>query len=133
MGTRSVTQFFDLANNGALVVSVYQLYDGYPSKVGKEVAEFCRTQVINGLPVGVNKDNTANGCTCLAAQFIAKFKTRVGGLYIQDGTDANFRYKVYAGYDESTRIEVFTYSDEQIFNGSAEEMLAWIEQQDTED
>jgi len=69
----------------------------------------------------------ANGMGCLAAQYVAKHKTRIGGLYLTSPND-------FQGYDYEVRlingkIEIKVLD---IFTGTPEELLEFEENQDEE-
>ena len=100
MGTRSKTSFIEKRGEKLThLVSVYQQYDGYIEGVGHEIAEYILSkQICNGIRLGIDTSNLANGFTCLIAQFIRDFKTDVGGLYIT--TEDNIQeYKFYGCVD----------------------------------
>lgn len=104
MGTRSVTRFIEiLDDNGKkeerVLCAIYQQYDGYLDGVGCEIAEFLQPiKMVNG--IGSDNENIANGIGCLAAQFIAKFKTRVGGLYMTSINDVQeYNYDILVGWE----------------------------------
>lgn len=90
MGTRSVITF---AENGVPICAVYQQFDGYIEGVGKELKDFLKSKpFVNG--IGDDED-VFNGAGCCIAQFIAKFKTRAGGLYVTKiGSGEEFNYFV---------------------------------------
>ena len=98
MGTRSLTYVYDENHNK--LCCMYRQMDGYPSGHGKELAEFLAPiTLINGLHTGMPK-NAANGMSCLAAQLIAHFKTRIGGIYLEPLTrgldcDQEYEYHVF--------------------------------------
>lgn len=126
MGTRSTIKFYD-GNSDAdskPLVCIYQQYDGYISGVGHGLANFLKGKtIINGIGQSQEMDKFANGMGCLAAQFIAQFKTKIGGLYI-DTLDASedYNYEVRLMDDKSLQIKV-----DDIFNGSPEELLEFEE------
>ena len=81
MGTRSITYIYD-ENNDPLI-ALYRQYDGYPSVTGSEIVDFLKQfKMVNGLALE-NKQKIANGMGCLAAQFVAHFKTEPGRFYLQ--------------------------------------------------
>ena len=93
MGTRSLTRIiprqeglaYDVAHKRAelALVNIYQQYDGYPSYMAVEYAKWLEgLSVGNGISGSDKLGEFANGLGCLAAQFIQKFKTRAGGLYL---------------------------------------------------
>lgn len=106
MGTRSLTYVYNEADKP--VVCMYAQYDGYPSGVGRELAEFLNSKtIINGFVPGDNSDK-ANGMGCLAAQLIAQFKTGIGGHYlypVELGQDAGQDYEYHIRQDSVTVYE----------------------------
>ncbi len=80
MATRSKIHF---AENGKTFVTIYRHWDGYPSAAGVEIAKFLNGMtMVNGLSSTETLFQYANGIGCLAAQFIALFKTSPGNYYI---------------------------------------------------
>ncbi len=128
MGTRSTVKFYDEYSEEP-ILSVYQQYDGYISGVGYELAEFLRNKkVVNGFRSGQNMANGyANGMGCLAAQYVAEFKTNIGGFYItspEDNQEYNYKVRLING---EIQIEV-----DDFFKGSPEELLNYEEPEDFE-
>lgn len=81
MGTRSLVEFIEGESN--VLATIYQQYDGYPEGVGRELADFLASgTLVNGIPMGAT-ERMFNGPGCLAAQFIAQFKIKPGGLYLE--------------------------------------------------
>lgn len=79
MGTRSLTRIF---NDGQEIACIYQQFDGYPSGVGAELAEFLKSgRFVNGIPSG-EEGRMFNGMVCFAAQLVAHLKTHAGGAYL---------------------------------------------------
>jgi hypothetical protein len=116
MGTRSTIKMFE---NGECLGAVYQQYDGYPYCVGKELADFIdKHKIINGFNSQTSK-NFANGIGCLFAQFIAKIKTGIGGVYMTTQNDEQeYNYSVmYVSSVGEITIKV-EYGDEKIFKGN---------------
>jgi hypothetical protein len=116
MGTRSTIKMFE---NGKCLGAVYQQYDGYPSCVGKELADFIdKHKIINGFN-SQTSENFANGIGCLFAQFIAKIKTGIGGVYMTTQNDEQeYNYSVmYVSSVGEITIKV-EYGDEKIFKGN---------------
>ena len=127
MSTRSTVVFVNTAfGNRQKVCAVYQHHDGYLSGVGKELAEFCDgILMVNGLS-SLQPKSIANGCGCLAAQFIAKFKAGAGGLYRVPVGDPGEEYVYVVEADtELIRITAET-GGETLFSGSPANMLAFI-------
>lgn len=121
MSTRSIVEF---QTDGEPIVSVYQQFDGYPDGVGLELYEFLKDfTIVNGIGLDGNRQ-IANGMRCLAAQFIAEFKTNAGGLYIaQLEQREEYNYLVNAPFDTGNMtVTVLGYDgDEELFEGTVEE------------
>jgi len=65
---------------------MYKQYDGYPTGLGQELADWlANMRIVNGIRCGAEDcavGRMANGMDCLAAQLVAHFKTEVGGVYL---------------------------------------------------
>ena len=144
MGTRSKTSFIEKRGEKLThLVSVYQQYDGYIEGVGHEIAEYILSKKIcNGIRLGRDTSNLANGFTCLIAQFIRDFKTDVGGLYIttedeiqEYNYDIIFDSDLYYGnsFDEELetneyfKVKVIDWNEQTIFEGTLKELLEFSE------
>ena len=109
MGTRSLINVID----GKPIVTMYQQNDGYPSCVGKRLAEFLAgITMINGISGDQEEQlgKFANGIECLAAQIVAQHKECVGGTYLMaPGADAGqeYEYDVTVDDDGQVFIECF--------------------------
>lgn len=124
MGTRSTVKFYSEFDQEKVLVSVYQQHDGYIDGVGHELAEWLISKkMINGIQHQTMEEGYANGMGCLASQFIANFKTRIGSLYIGtiDGKES-YNYHVRL-IDGKLIIEV-----DDIFKGTPQELLDFNEQ-----
>ena len=113
--------------NGSEMVSLYCHWDGYPSGMGAELAEFFKgVKIVNGFNMDQNKiGEFANGFGCAVAQFIASVKTMVGNIYMQVlGTcSGDYDYTVnYLTDTQTYSISVVSY-DEEIFNGDIDKFL----------
>lgn len=124
MGTRAQIEFFE---GGECVASIYRQFDGYPSGAGTELAEFLLPRrIICGIGSGDTAENAANGVGCLAAQYIAHAKDRIGGIYMSSplvaGEDSgvSYVYRVKGNRDEPLVIEV-----DDSFKGSVAEFLSY--------
>lgn len=83
MGTRARVNVID---GNKPLVSIYRQFDGYPSGLGQEVADFAKKlKLVNG--IGADKTAIANGMGCFAAQLIKHLKGDVGNVYIRDTSD----------------------------------------------
>ena len=95
MGTRSTTTIKN--ENGKTLVTLYRQFDGYPSGIGQELADFLNARtIINGIS-GQTAKTHANGIGCLAAQLIGEFKGgQIGNVYITTEDDSQeYNYTVY--------------------------------------
>lgn len=119
MGTRSTIKFFDEGTDSSLV-TVYQQFDGHIDGVGLDLARFLESKkVVNGFSAGHTMElGYANGMGCLAAQFIAFAKTRIGGLYIVGG-DAKESYN----YEVRLKDSKFEIRVDDLFVGSPKELI----------
>lgn len=149
MGTRSLIRFKERYPDGETktLVTIYQQFDGYLNGVGKELAEFLlQKKIINGISSSLQYIDYfyANGPGCLAAQFISKFKTEVGGLYIypEDCEEQDYNYDVILDYqkyidapiggvkiDDIVEVRVVKYDEtDPIFAGSPSDFLKFIKE-----
>ena len=87
MGTRSLTIMQDSWDHKEIAV-MYRQFDGYPSGLGVELAEFLSGfRIVNGITDKIGK--VANGGSCLAAQIVAHFKDEVGNVYLEPAGTRN--------------------------------------------
>ena len=110
MGTRSLTTViqtgkWDGKNYKHKLITMYRQYDGYPSGMGKDLAEFLNGgKLVNGISL-MNGDTSLvfNGAGCLAAQLVAHFKDGAGGFYLYKPGATNcgeeYRYEVIVDED----------------------------------
>jgi hypothetical protein len=83
MGTRARINILD---HDKTLVSIYRQFDGYPSGLGQEVADFGSTlTIVNGYTS--TGEDQANGMGCFAAQLIKYLKDGIGNVYIRDTSD----------------------------------------------
>lgn len=89
MGTRSLTRVIETWNDEKTnklkkqtLVCMYRQFDGYPSGMGSDLAEFINGgKLVNGLSLA-ETERVFNGMGCLAAQLVAHFKDGAGGYYL---------------------------------------------------
>jgi len=89
MGTRSLTRVIETWNDEKTsklkkqtLVCMYRQYDGYPSGMGSDLAEFLNSgKIVNGISLA-ETERVFNGMGCLAAQMVAHFKDGAGGYYL---------------------------------------------------
>lgn len=92
MGTRANIKF---KSNGETIMSVYHLYDGYPEYVGIKLAKFVnKIKNHNGLIGGEELFSDSNGIHCMALQYIAKFKNKVGSFYAGELNYCDYEYTI---------------------------------------
>jgi hypothetical protein len=144
MGTRSKTSFIEKRGEKLThLVSVYQQYDGYISGVGHDIAKYILSkQICNGIGLGRDTSNLANGFTCLIAQFIRDFKTDVGGLYItMEDEIQEYNYNIIFDSDlyyrnsfneeletdKYFKVKVIDWNEQLIFEGTLKELLDFKE------
>jgi len=108
-------------------VQVYKHYDGYPQGHPVDLAKFLnRFRIVNGL----TNDSTevANGLDCLAAQYIAKFKTEPGDLYVENPDtkhyDVEYITYVWGIENKDIWISIFDVYDKKcIFVGKPQQLI----------
>lgn len=122
MGTRSTTHFKSEHSN-KIVCSIYEQFDGYIEGTGHDLANFLKNKkIINGISGSHNLDsNTANGISCLAAQWIKHRKDRVGGVYMTH-SEARESFNYFVSFDGT---DIIIEVDK--FKGTPEELLAYEE------
>ena len=89
MGTRSLTRVIETWNDEKTsklkkqtLVCMYRQYDGYPSGMGSDLAEFLNSgKIVNGIS-SAETERVFNGMGCLSAQMVAHFKDGAGGIYL---------------------------------------------------
>lgn len=139
MGTRSLTRIiprqeglaYDVAHKRAelALVNIYQQYDGYPDYMAVEYAKWLEgLSVGNGISGSDKLGEFANGPGCLAAQFIQKFKTRAGGLYLSpidnDEGWVQYIYTLLPKEGHDTYMTIYdTYEEKVIFVGKPDAVL----------
>ena len=129
MGTRSLTRIiprqeglaYDVAHKRAelALVNIYQQYDGYPDYMAVEYAKWLECLSVGNGISGSNKlGEFANGAGCLAAQFIQKFKTRAGGLYLSpidnDEGWVNYIYTLLPKEGHDTYMTIYDTCEEKV-------------------
>ena len=107
MGTHAIIRFVD--KDGKVILAVYHQYDGYPSGVGLDLANFLlKHKLCCGIPFHPPGDGKtwSNGMDCMAAQYIAAVKTKPGMVYIASAdAEEEFNYTVVEDDDgESVKI-----------------------------
>lgn len=138
MGTRALTIVTDGTNE---IIVMYRQHDGYPDCHGKKLAAFLEgMRVVNGL--GVDDGKVANGAGCLAAQLVAAFKTKPGGIYLHPaGTRDCWEQYVYtiaahAPRDGAPgRIDISVTDDDgkSLFSGDVTSFAVWCQRGQIDD
>jgi len=132
MGTRSLTHVFEKSEDKLTeILCIYRQYDGYPSGVGKDYAEFLNGfEIVNGF--GLDRDKLANGAGCLAAQLIKNIKKGVGNVYIypiaSEGCGEDYTYEIIIEVGKQPIIRIFEYERKLIFEGAAKDLLSKVEE-----
>ena len=136
MGTRSLTIIEDhtLSKLKEQLV-IYRQFDGHPSGHGRDLAVFLSSgRVVNGISCA-EKDRVFNGAGCLAAQLLAELKDGPGNIYAYRAGTRNcweeYRYHVAVnGPGEDIVVTILIGYEKRgwtkIFEGTPQEMLAWI-------
>jgi hypothetical protein len=122
MGTRSLTHFIETSKNyvtgkkvAKKIVTMYRQYDGYPSGMGKDLANFLKDgKLVNGIS---GNEKVFNGMGCLSAQVVAHLKTdmghiKAGNVYLHSAGTTNcgeeFVYEIVGDFDtKEIIIKVF--------------------------
>jgi len=122
MGTRSTIKFYSNSEKEP-VLCVYQQYDGYIDGVGHDLANFLKNKkIINGFSNQTIEDGFANGMGCLAAQFVAEKKTKIGGFYMTTKDDSQDYDYIVNLIDGNIEISV------DDFKGTPQELLLYSEE-----
>lgn len=125
MGTRSTVKFYNQFNQSEPILSVYQQFDGYIDGVGHDLARFLKDKkIINGIKDEKMSDGYANGIGCLAAQYVAEMKKKIGGFYLTTQSDSQ-------DYDYEVRFidgRIIIKVDE--FEGTPDELLNYDEHEE---
>lgn len=137
MGTRSLIIMRVQNRDGTYRIwcVIYQQFDGYVDGVGTRLINFLsKVRMVNGIPMGKDTTNMANGAGCLFAQIITHFKAGVGGCYISipDEEDLEeYNYYVDVSTDNNLSL-IIKHHDEVLFSGVMEEALHFISKGDEE-
>ena len=117
MATRSTVKFYE-GDQEEPILSVYHHWDGYISGVDHDLAKWLNSKkVINGIADQTMEEGYANGIRCLAAQYVAENKKKIGGFYMTTpDNNEQYNYKVRF-LDGKFIIEV------ENFKGTPDELL----------
>ena len=154
MGTRSLTHVIETWKDDktgkkkkACIMTMYRQYDGYPSGMGNDLAEFLnKGKLVNGISVS----ETAlvfNGVGCLSAQIVAHFKEGPGGIYLYKPMSKDcgeeYTYEIEVDYDTRNinfKCYEIGYTNKKgdyvnkkrlLYNGSPSEYSKWLEKYET--
>jgi hypothetical protein len=150
MGTRSMTDVIETYKDDSgkkreiALLTMYRQYDGYPSGMGADLAEFLSSgKVVNGIGMA-ETERVFNGAGCLAAQLVANFKQGAGGFYIHKPKQRNcgeeYIYQVYVDHSNKEVklrcLEVgymsksgnYIHKTRELFFGDPKDFTAWLEQ-----
>lgn len=128
MGTRSTVKFYSDGDN---ILSVYQQYDGYPSGVGKQVADLLKKyEIVNGLPIE-DDSSIANGIMELALYYIIDNKKSSGNIYATTVNNyEEYNYEIYAEHinmvDVITSVKICDSDGNYDFDGTLDEFLIYV-------
>ena len=117
-------------------VQIYKHYDGYPEGHPTDLAKFLKDfKILNGIPYPEPDGRVANGLGCLAAQYVAAFKTNAGDIYIEnpDTQHGDIEYVTYVWCNDGKSIwmSIFdTYEKKCIFVGKPQELIDKYEYSD---
>ena len=119
MGTRSTVKFYEEKIKEP-ILSVYQQYDGYIEGVGYDLANFLKDKkIVNGFGSGQTMENGfANGMGCLAAQYVAENKKKIGGFYLTYPEDSQeYDYKIkFINSKILIKVDDFEGTPEELLN-----------------
>ncbi len=149
MGTRSLTHVIETYKDNnktkkSPLLTMYRQYDGYPSGMGKDLADFLKSgEVVNGISAAETQ-KVFNGAGCLAAQLVAHFKEGAGGFYIHKPMSRNcgeeYTYEIYVDWDTKeiklrclengyiNKNGKYVNKSRELFFGSPNDFEAWLEQ-----
>lgn len=133
MGTRSLTRVYE---DGQLLVQFYRQYDGYPSGMGADLAEYLTGgKAVNGIGGDAKLHKTWNGAGCLAASLIAHFKDSVGNIYIAPPKKSvdmwqEFEYEIHVN-GPVVLLDVFkSGSKKPLYHGDPADLLKELRKDD---
>jgi hypothetical protein len=139
MGTRSITRIYNVNDMSKItrrlrpLVAIYRQMDGYPSGMGKILADFLKgITIINGISGGMRAGTHANGAGCFAAQLVGHLKEGIGGIYIHptNGGDEEYNYHIYIpdcnSLGSPIQVKVVDWNRRVIFRGNVSEFVTWV-------
>ena len=158
MGTRSLTHVIETWKNTETnkkqkqcLMTMYRQYDGYPSGMGTDLAEFLKNgKVVNGISMAETElvFNRFNGAGCLAAQVVAHFKQGVGNIYLHKPMSKDcgedYTYEIIVDFDTkeltlkcytigyTTKSGNYTKKKKLLFEGKPQDYAKWLKKYETE-
>ena len=153
MGTRSLTRVIETWNDEKTnklkkqtLVCMYRQFDGYPSGMGSDLAEFLNGgKLVNGINLA-ETERVFNGMGCLAAQMVAHFKDGAGGYYLYPTNvkDAwqEYEYEIIQHENEPIQLKVievgyintkgkYCKGKKTLFIGSPKGFESWLQLSET--
>lgn len=115
MGTRAIVKIHNTNPDSPVLANVFFQYDGYPEGLGKDICDmFEKYKVGNG--ISGQTDSYANGMNCFAAQFVAKQKSDIGGVYLvaDDAWFIDYEYHLYLDIDVEDHCEGLMVNPQKI-------------------
>lgn len=115
MGTRAIVKIHNTNLDSPVLANVFFQYDGYPDGLGTDIYDmFENYKVGNG--ISGQTDSYANGMDCFAAQFVAKQKSGIGGVYLVVGDQASidYEYHLYLNIDVEDHYEFLWTNPQKI-------------------
>ena len=128
MGTRATVKFFEhYGPESVCICSVYHQHNGDLAWVGYDLAYLLQNRkIINGFGLDMDMSQYANGLGCLAAQYVAKVKTTIGGVYMTspDNTQ-NYDYRIEPKLVEDKQVLHITvhHFETLLFQGGVTDFL----------
>ena len=97
---------------------IYRQSDGYPTGHGKELKEILGSmKIVNGFQSEMEMGEYANGLGCMAAQLVARLKTRIGSIYLVHADEEEYWHYILED-DIGGQIILTVYADgKPVFGG----------------
>ena len=144
MGTKSLTRVIETWNDEKTnklkkqtLVCMYRQFDGYPSGMGSDLAEFLNGgKLVNGISLA-ETERVFNGMGCLAAQLVAHFKNGAGGYYLYptNTKDAwqDYEYEIIQHEEDPIQLKVLEVGKGKrtLYFGEPKDFESWLEVHET--
>lgn len=130
------------------LLNVYNHWDSYPEGLGKELAQFISEHtIVNGIGLDDDKTKIANGFSDLALLWLCHHKNgEVGAVYAttEDCELEEYNYWITDDYDARREenwcpepkhvitIKCINWTEELVFDGTPEEWIKWLKEQEKE-